>query len=45
MKIKRLFNRMILKLMKPAYIDRILKIAQGNARLAIMCAKVALIAK
>jgi len=30
------------KINEPSYIDRILKIAQGNARLAIMCAKVAL---
>ncbi|MCJ7448302.1 MAG: ATP-binding protein [Bacteroidales bacterium] len=30
---------------EPTYVDRILKIAQGNARLAIMCAKVALTAK
>jgi len=33
------------KINDPSYIDRILKIAQGNARLAIMCAKVALKAK
>jgi len=33
------------KIIEPSYVDRILKIAQGNARLAIMCAKVALKAK
>lgn len=33
------------KIKEPAYVDRILKISQGNARLAIMCAKVALKAK
>lgn len=33
------------KIKEPSYLDRILKIAQGNARLAIMCAKVALKAK
>lgn len=33
------------KIKEPSYVDRILKIAQGNARLAIMCAKVALNAK
>ncbi|MCB0748586.1 MAG: ATP-binding protein, partial [Ignavibacteriae bacterium] len=33
------------KINEPSYVDRILKIAQGNARLAIMCAKVALKAK
>ncbi len=33
------------KIKEPSYVDRILKIAQGNARLAIMCAKVALKAK
>ena len=30
------------KINEPSYVDRIIKIAQGNARLAIMCAKVAL---
>lgn len=29
------------KISEPLYVDRILKIAQGNARLAIMCARVA----
>ncbi len=33
------------KINEPSYVDRILRIAQGNARLAIMCAKVAINAK
>lgn len=33
------------KISEPSYIDRILKIAKGNARLAIMCARVALLSK
>lgn len=42
--IKKIIQSDDFKINEPSYIDRILKIAQGNARLAIMCAKVALTA-
>ncbi len=40
--IKKIIKSDDFKINEPSYVDRILKIAQGNARLAIMCAKVAL---
>lgn len=43
--IKKIIQSEDFKITEPSYVDRILKIAQGNARLAIMCAKVALNAK
>lgn len=43
--IKKIVQSDDFKINDPAYIDRILKISKGNARLAIMCAKVALKAK
>lgn len=43
--IKKIIQSDDFKITEPSYVDRILKIAQGNARLAIMCAKVALKAK
>ena len=43
--IKKIIQTDDFKINEPSYEDRILKIAQGNARLAIMCAKVALTAK
>ena len=43
--IKKIIQSDDFKINEPSYVDRILKISQGNARLAIMCAKVALKAK
>jgi len=40
--IKKIIQSDDFKINEPSYVDRILKIAQGNARLSIMCAKVAL---
>jgi len=39
--IKNIIQSEDFKINEPSYVDRILKISQGNARLAIMCAKVA----
>lgn len=43
--IKKIIQSDDFKINEPSYVDRILKIAQGNSRLAIMCAKVAVKAK
>ncbi len=43
--LKKIIQSEDLKINEPSYIDRILKIAQGNARLAIMSVKVALKAR
>jgi|GEM_PF-1132220 len=40
-KIKTIIQSEDFKINEPSYVDRILKIAKGNTRLAIMCAKIA----